>query len=120
MEQADKLVLKLVQILTQTGPFTCTIHCLYLYVLQTSVDTLPYLYVLQTSVDTLPHLYVLQTSVDTLPYLYVLLENVEHCGGEPEQAANMHMNRLSFMLKWLAESVVYARHLPEVISIRRV
>ena len=25
--------------------------------------------------------------------------NVEHCGGEPEQAANMHMNRLSFMLK---------------------
>ena len=107
MEQADKWVLKLVQILTQTGPFTCTIHCLYLYVLQTSVDTLPYLY-------------VLQTSVDTLPYLYVLLENVEHCGGEPEEAANMHMNRLSFTLKWLAESVVYARHLPEVISIRRV
>ena len=29
----------------------------------------------------------------------VLLENVEHCGGEPEQAANMHMNRLSFTLK---------------------
>ena len=28
-----------------------------------------------------------------------LLENVEHCGGEPEQAANMHMNRLSFTLK---------------------
>ena len=27
------------------------------------------------------------------------LENVEHCGGEPEQAANMHMNRLSFTLK---------------------
>ena len=27
------------------------------------------------------------------------LENVEHCGGEPEQAANMHMNRLSFALK---------------------
>ena len=26
------------------------------------------------------------------------IENVEHCGGEPEQAANMHMNRLSFML----------------------
>ena len=26
-------------------------------------------------------------------------ENVEHCGGEPEQAANMHMNRLNFMLK---------------------
>ena len=24
----------------------------------------------------------------------ILLENVEHCGGEPEQAANMHMNRL--------------------------
>ena len=33
-----------------------------------------------------------------------LLENVEHCGGEPEQAANMHMNRLSFVLKWWAES----------------
>ena len=28
-----------------------------------------------------------------------LLENVEHCRGEPEQAANMHMNRLSFTLK---------------------
>ena len=27
------------------------------------------------------------------------LENVEHCGGEPEQAANMHMNILSFTLK---------------------
>ena len=27
------------------------------------------------------------------------LENVEHCGGEPEQAANMHMKRLSFTLK---------------------
>ena len=25
--------------------------------------------------------------------------NVEHCGGELEQAANMHMNRLRFMLK---------------------
>ena len=25
--------------------------------------------------------------------------NVEHRGGEPEQAANMHMNRLSFTLK---------------------
>ena len=24
---------------------------------------------------------------------------LEHCGGEPEQAANMHMNRLSFTLK---------------------
>ena len=32
----------------------------------------------------------------------------------------MHMNRLSFTLKCLAESVVYARHLPEAISIRRV
>ena len=28
-----------------------------------------------------------------------ILENVEHCGGEPEQAANTHMNRLSFTLK---------------------
>ena len=28
-----------------------------------------------------------------------ILENVEHCGGEPEQAANMHMNRLSSTLK---------------------
>ena len=28
-----------------------------------------------------------------------LLENVEHCGGEPEKAANMHKNRLSFTLK---------------------
>ena len=28
-----------------------------------------------------------------------LLENVEHCGGEPEQAANMHMNTLGFTLK---------------------
>ena len=28
-----------------------------------------------------------------------LLENVEHCGGEHEQAANIHMNRLSFTLK---------------------
>ena len=27
------------------------------------------------------------------------LENVKHCGGKPEQAANMHMNRLSFTLK---------------------
>ena len=29
----------------------------------------------------------------------IILENVEHCGGEHEQAANMHMNRLSFTLK---------------------
>ena len=36
-----------------------------------------------------------------------VLENVEHCGGEPEQAANMHMNRLSFTLKLWAESVVF-------------
>ena len=28
-----------------------------------------------------------------------VLENVEHCRGEPEQAANMHMNRPSFTLK---------------------
>ena len=28
-----------------------------------------------------------------------LLENVEHCGSEPEQAANMHMNTLGFTLK---------------------
>ena len=33
------------------------------------------------------------------------LENVEHCGGEPEQAANM--NRLTWMLKSWAESVVF-------------
>ena len=26
-------------------------------------------------------------------------ENVEHCGGEPEQAANMHTNRQRFTLK---------------------
>ena len=37
----------------------------------------------------------------------VLLENVEHCGGEPEQAANMHMNRRSFTLKWRTESVAF-------------
>ena len=36
-------------------------------------------------------------NMDTLHV--VLLENVEHCGDEPEQAANMHMNRLSFTLK---------------------
>ena len=35
-----------------------------------------------------------------------LLEIVEHCGGELEQAANMHMNRLSFTLKLFSESVV--------------
>ena len=36
----------------------------------------------------------------TIPLLQ-LLENVEHCGDEPEQAVTMpaHMNRLSFMLK---------------------
>ena len=28
--------------------------------------------------------------------------SLEHCGGEPEQAANMHMNRLSFTLKWIS------------------
>ena len=37
--------------------------------------------------------------VCVLPHAIVLLENVEHCGGKPEQAANMRMNRLSFMLK---------------------
>ena len=37
--------------------------------------------------------------------------NVEHCGGEPEQAANMHMNRLSFTLKWWAESVAFMSRL---------
>ena len=54
-------------------------------------------------------------------------ENVEHCGGEPEQAATtatLHTNRLSFTLKW-AESVafmsaIYARALPETVSNRRV
>ena len=51
------------------------------------------------------------------------LENVEDCGGEPEQAANMHMNRLSFMLKWSViafMSVVYVQPLPEAISTRHV
>ena len=37
----------------------------------------------------------------------VLLENVEHCGGELEQAANMHMNTLSFTLKLLSELVAF-------------
>ena len=32
-------------------------------------------------------------------YITMILENVEHCGGEPEQAANIHMNRLSSTLK---------------------
>ena len=45
--------------------------------------------------------------------LATLLENVEHCGCEPEQAANLHMNRLNFTLKLWAESlefsVMYAR-----------
>ena len=35
------------------------------------------------------------TEINIVP----ILENVEHCGGKPEQAANMHMNRLSFTLK---------------------
>ena len=39
-----------------------------------------------------------------LRFKTILLENVKHCGGEPEQAANMHMNTLSFTLKWWAES----------------
>ena len=30
---------------------------------------------------------------------YSVPENAEHCGGEPEQPAKMHMNRLSFTLK---------------------
>ena len=43
------------------------------------------------------------------------LENVEHCGGEPEQATNMHMS-----FSWIGSvySVVYARPLPEAISTR--
>ena len=54
-----------------------------------------------------------------------LLENVEHCGDEPEQAANMYTNRLSFMLKWWTEvvafmSVIYVQPLPEAISTRLV
>ena len=43
----------------------------------------------------------------------VLLENVEHCGGEPEQAANMHMN------KFLAEMIsctVCRSSLPLIVS----
>ena len=39
------------------------------------------------------------SSSGTLPCSFILLENVEHCGDEPEQAANMHMNRLSLTLK---------------------
>ena len=42
---------------------------------------------------------VVYSSVSIVVYSSVVLENVEHCGGEPEQAANMHMNRLSFTLK---------------------
>ena len=36
---------------------------------------------------------------ETQIHVCSVLENVEHCGGEPEQAANMHMNRLRFTLK---------------------
>ena len=57
-----------------------------------------------------------------------LLENLEHCQGKPEQAVYygfMHMNKLSFMLKWWAESLTfmsatYACPLPEAISTQRV
>ena len=41
----------------------------------------------------------LNSSVVLVTTHHILLENVEHCGGEPEQAANMHKNRLSFTLK---------------------
>ena len=30
-----------------------------------------------------------------------LLVNVEHCGGKPEQAANMHMNIHAEMISWI-------------------
>ena len=56
-----------------------------------------------------------------------MLENVEHCGGEPEQAAILwlHMDRLSYTLKSWAESLafmsaVYARALPETVSNRQL
>ena len=39
------------------------------------------------------------SAMHTVKSRFLLLENIEHCGGEPEQAANMHMNRLSFTLK---------------------
>ena len=32
-------------------------------------------------------------------YMMFVLENMEHCGGKPEQTANMNMNGLSFTLK---------------------
>ena len=41
---------------------------------------------------------IIKTQTRLLYYNYST-RNVEHCGGEPEQAANMHMNRLSFTLK---------------------
>ena len=34
----------------------------------------------------------------TVKSRFLLLENVKHCGGEPEQAANMHMNRRAEMM----------------------
>ena len=43
---------------------------------------------------------------------------VEHCGGKPEQAANMHMNLHAEMMSWIS-SVYECRlcmALPEVIS----
>ena len=41
----------------------------------------------------------------TIPFTHyhIVTRKCEHCGGEPEQAANMHMNKLSFTLKWWAE-----------------
>ena len=51
-----------------------------------------------------PHLLVSKscdncTQVSPLLLFCFYIMNVEHCGGEPEQEANMHMNRLSFTLK---------------------
>ena len=33
------------------------------------------------------------SAMHTVKSRFLLLENIQHCGGEPEQAANMYMNR---------------------------
>ena len=38
------------------------------------------------------------SAMNTVKSRFLLLENVEHCGGEPELAANMHMNRRAEMM----------------------
>ena len=45
------------------------------------------------------HTHMQYTHMHTLHTLSLPNIKLEHCGGEPEQAANMHMNRLSFTLK---------------------